>query len=149
MGLMKWKVCTRCRDKKRLTEFNFASNLKKFPDGRQSHCRLCSKAYYQANKVNHYRNVAAAKKRRREMNRRWILAHFKKHPCLDCGETDPVVLDFDHVRGKKLGNVSHLTFDVSLTTLKAEVAKCEVRCANCHRRATARRRGVTDSTSIF
>lgn len=145
------KVCAKCGgEPKPLTEFNKASNLKKFPDGHQTHCRACSRDYYLANKVNHYKNVAEGKRRRREDNRRWILTYFLTHPCVDCGEKDPDVLDFDHVRGTKRGNVSHMTFDVSLETLKQEVSKCDVRCASCHRKITAvRRRGVTDSTPIF
>lgn len=56
--------------------------------------------------------------------------------CADCGTTDLCVLEFDHV-GKKRGNVSKLAQDgVSLATLKAEIAVCVVRCANCHRRRT-------------
>lgn len=62
------------------------------------------------------------------------------HPCVDCGETDLVVLDFDHVRGKKTKCVSKMINDaVSMKDLKEEVSKCEIRCANCHRRVTARR----------
>jgi hypothetical protein len=59
----------------------------------------------------------------------------------DCGEGDPVVLDFDHVRGEKLFSVSKGLTDRSFDTLVAEMAKCEVVCANCHRRRTARRAG--------
>ena len=63
------------------------------------------------------------------------------HPCTDCGETDLRVLDFDHV-GKKTANVSELvTRGKPLAMLEAEIASCEVVCANCHRRRTARRAG--------
>ena len=59
--------------------------------------------------------------------------------CLDCGEKDQRVLDFDHVRGIKAFTISdHL--DLSPARLYAEIDKCEVRCANCHRRVTADRR---------
>ena len=61
-----------------------------------------------------------------------------EHPCVDCGEADPVVLTFDHVRGEKVANVADLIWSKhSLAAVQAEVAKCDVRCANCHTRRTA------------
>ena len=64
------------------------------------------------------------------------------HPCVDCGEADPIVLDFDHVRGEKKANVKRmLAGTYSLKRVFDEIAKCDVRCANCHRRATAQRGG--------
>lgn len=61
---------------------------------------------------------------------------------MDCGEDNPVVLDFDHVRGVKKRNVGELARRAySLETLITEIDKCEVRCANCHRCATAKRAG--------
>ena len=59
--------------------------------------------------------------------------------CADCGEPDMLVLEFDHV-GVKRGQVSQMVFDVSLATLRREIAECEIRCCNCHRIATASRR---------
>src|ERR1017187_1583014 len=38
--------------------------------------------------------------------RAWISAFLAEYPCVDCGESDPEVLEFDHVRGKKTANVS-------------------------------------------
>lgn len=59
--------------------------------------------------------------------------------CADCGETDPVVLEFDHVRGVKAANISRMVSDlVGLGRIEAEIEKCDVVCANCHRRRTAR-----------
>jgi hypothetical protein len=50
-----------------------------------------------------------------------------------------VVLDFDHVRGEKVNGVALLAAGCArLDTLCAEMAKCEVRCVNCHRRRTHR-----------
>ncbi len=58
------------------------------------------------------------------------------HPCVDCGESDPVVLEFDHIdRVTKRMDVSVMAQrGYPLATLEAEVAKCVVRCANDHRR---------------
>jgi hypothetical protein len=64
------------------------------------------------------------------------------HPCVDCGETDIRVLEFDHRRDKR-GNVTKLARDeCGIETLRAEVAKCEIRCGNCHRRRTRSERSV-------
>ena len=64
------------------------------------------------------------------------------HSCVDCGESDIIVLQFDHVRGKKRGNVSSLARQgVSLDIVIMEIKKCEIRCANCHVRKTAKEQG--------
>lgn len=63
------------------------------------------------------------------------------HPCVDCGEEDPIVLEFDHVAGTKEFPVSEgVSRMYSIKKIKAEIDKCEVRCANCHRRVTHNRR---------
>ena len=61
------------------------------------------------------------------------------NPCIDCGESDPTVLEFDHL-GDKLKELSVLAASgASVKALRAEIAKCEVVCCNCHRRRTAHR----------
>lgn len=53
--------------------------------------------------------------------------------CVDCGETNPIVLDFDHLKDKKY-NVSRMIHDgFSWKAIRKEIDKCEVVCANCHR----------------
>lgn len=69
-----------------------------------------------------------------------VRAHLEAHPCVDCGERDIAVLEFDHVRGVKRAEVSLLAV-YSLGAARTEIAKCEVRCGNCHRRKTIRERG--------
>lgn len=70
----------------------------------------------------------------------YVIDYLLTHPCVDCGETNPLVLDFDHVDDDKEANVSQLIAnDYSFERIKEEIAKCEVRCGNCHRRVTAKR----------
>jgi hypothetical protein len=70
------------------------------------------------------------------------MEYLQSHPCVDCGLLDPVVMEFDHVRGVKLGNVTKMMYQKKrLDLVVAEIAKCEVRCANCHRRKTSRDNG--------
>jgi hypothetical protein len=53
--------------------------------------------------------------------------------CIDCGENNHIVLDFDHLKDKKY-NISRMIHDgFSWAAIKKEIAKCEVVCANCHR----------------
>ena len=71
----------------------------------------------------------------------YITTHFIAHPCVDCGEPDPIVLEFDHVRGVKLTTISLLVSrGHPLRAIILEIEKCEVRCCNCHRRVTYLRR---------
>lgn len=75
-----------------------------------------------------------------ELDRRYALLaeYLHQHPCVDCGETDPVVLEFDHL-GNKSFNVAYGMRARSWEAVLAEIEKCEVVCANCHKRRTAAR----------
>lgn len=59
--------------------------------------------------------------------------------CADCGEINPIVLDFDHLHDKKY-NISRMIHDgFSWKAILKEIEKCEVVCANCHRIRTHNR----------
>jgi hypothetical protein len=69
-----------------------------------------------------------------------LIEYFAEHPCADCGETDPVVLEFDHLSDKSFNIGAKLT-NYTWKAILAEIEKCEVVCGNCHKRRTARRQG--------
>jgi hypothetical protein len=132
------RTCRVCNETKPLTDFPFRSLLQQT---RQWICLSCQRAYtknwYGRNRE---KQIAAAYVRRgreaRNLGRK-IREYLGDHPCVDCGESDPNVLDFDHLRDKR-ANVSRLVHTaVSWDLIAAEISKCEVRCANCHRRRTA------------
>ena len=105
---------------------------------RNTRCRYCqsqvSKQHYKNNKQPYLDRARAREPLVAEDNRRKLTDYLSCHPCVDCGETDIRVLDFDHVRGKKSGDISRMmNIGYSWSTIEAEIAKCEVRCANCHR----------------
>lgn len=82
------------------------------------------------------------------------LQSVKNKPCLDCGRSFPhYVMDFDHVRGEKKYNISHLASSTkSWETIQIEIDKCDLICANCHRIRTWSRgeqTSVPKSTEIF
>jgi hypothetical protein len=72
----------------------------------------------------------------RRRNLLFIADYLESAPCVDCGEVDPAVLDFDHVGVKRCGVVQLAYREASIGSLEREIAECEVRCANCHRRRT-------------
>lgn len=94
--------------------------------------------WYQANKVAHKANVLARNNRIRADYRDRLIRYLLEHPCVDCGEADVRVLDFDHEDpADKLAEVVRLAgFAIAWARVEAEIAKCSVRCANCHRRRT-------------
>lgn len=72
----------------------------------------------------------------RRRNLLFLQHYLESTPCVDCGEVDPAVLDFDHVGVKRYGVVQLAYREASIASLEREIAECEVRCANCHRRRT-------------
>jgi hypothetical protein len=77
----------------------------------------------------------------RQRNRALILTYLSQHSCVDCGEDDLIVLDFDHV-GRKRANVVDLVWsEYSIARIQEEISECVVRCANCHRRRTCKTGG--------
>ena len=62
--------------------------------------------------------------------RRWLDSYKIEQGCIDCGYRKfAVALHFDHVEGRKAFNVCNAK---SIDHAKREIAKCVVRCANCH-----------------
>jgi hypothetical protein len=133
------RTCRVCKEAKPLTEFPFRSLVRQT---RQWICLSCQRAYTKNwYRRNRKKQIAAAYVRRvrqaQSLGRR-VRDYLADHPCVDCGESDPDVLDFDHLRDKR-ADVSRLVHvAVSWDMVVREIAKCEVRCANCHRRRTAR-----------
>jgi hypothetical protein len=71
-----------------------------------------------------------------------LLAHLRTVPCLDCGRTFPFfVMQFDHRDPReKRYLVSQMVGRTGTETILAEVSKCDIICANCHRERTYQRR---------
>jgi hypothetical protein len=146
--------CSRCGLEKDLTEFCFKN---KQAGKRRSICRVCSRAasreHYQRNRAKY---IAKARRRNQQLRGTLrsrtvnhlnklalVLQYLQTRPCVDCGERDPLLLEFDHVRGRKEQDISRMITDARTRwpAVLRELGKCEVRCGNCHRRRTARERG--------
>lgn len=130
------KQCTKCNKSLPLENFGKCGLTPKGTQRYRAECISCQAIRDQSRKDIRNENTL---KRDRE-NKALVLEHLKSNPCVDCGESDPIVLEFDHVRGDKVKSISMMIQrHYPLQKLKDEVDKCEVRCANCHRKVTANR----------
>lgn len=105
--------------------------------------------WYVTNRAHHLVRVGLNRDRTRRENQARAWEYLGVHSCVDCGETDPVVLQFDHL-GDKLRDVSTMILSgFAWATIQAEIEKCQVRCVNCHRRKTAREQGTYERKHAF
>ena len=99
--------------------------------------------YYERNKAAVKAKARAHTRETRNKVREWLLSYLLTHPCVDCGEADPIILEFDHTKDKEFNIGEANSLGISLKRVKLEVAKCDVRCANCHRKKTYKDAGHT------
>ncbi len=134
------KVCRDCGEEKHITEF--PSKSRKDGVYYYPNCKSCRnkqiQKHYLDNSSSYKKRAYHWNKKQLEKHQNLIFNYLSKHPCVDCGETDPVVLEFDHVRGKKKYTISKMAGRYSNDSVLNELKKCDVRCANCHRRKTAK-----------
>lgn len=101
--------------------------------------KFCSEPCNRRAQAAKWRKRNPAKTRPQAIRNAAIIAAVKKRGCTECGETHPRCLDFHHVRGQKKYNVSQFArCAMSEASLRAEISKCVVLCANCHRKAHAK-----------
>jgi hypothetical protein len=138
LGRLPKRKCNKCGALKEDPLFPFRN---KAAGIRHTICKKCN----QTGGRDHYNNYKSyykekAKKRSQALRaalRDQLFEYLSLHPCMDCKESDPIVLEFDHVRGEKVRGISAMVSGaLSWSTILEEISKCEVVCANCHRRRT-------------
>ena len=138
------KICSSCSEERDAEQdFNWKYKARGI---RNTRCKFCqsqvSKRHYEKNKQSYLNRARSREVLVIEDNQRRLALYLASHPCVDCGCIDKRVLEFDHVRGKKSGTISRMMGEgFSWVTIEAEIEKCEVRCANCHRIKEGERRG--------
>ena len=133
--------CTKCLVSKSEDDFSIRS---KASGRKHTWCKECVCFY----RKQHFKSNRSSTLRKNKLNKvlkiqsyyERLFLYFKEHPCVDCGETDPIFLEFDHVRGKKITEVMGLVSKAySWNKIQTEIEKCEVRCCKCHRLVTVKR----------
>jgi hypothetical protein len=102
---------------------------------KEKHARI-KHLWYIRNKESHI----LSQKKRRSQKRDYVQQAKMANPaCTDCGIEYPYyVLDYDHLPQfeKSFPLSSSGVKDRSIESIKAEIAKCELVCSNCHRHRT-------------
>lgn len=139
------KKCSKCGWILNTDQFHSKGGKNK--SGLYSWCKACHAAYQkearEANKKKSNKRIQELRAIRRKVIQDLIVEHLKANPCKECGESDILCLDFDHRKPQEkefcISRAVHLV--PSLEKVKNEVAKCDILCANCHRKKTARENG--------
>ncbi|UUG69420.1 HNH endonuclease [Streptomyces phage Sham] len=135
------KQCSRCNTEKPISQFRKKAASS---DGLTPWCRQCFADY---DKIRYQNGDDKRKKRNKAIslnkNRAYLWGVLTSSECIDCGERDPFVLEFDHRDAlDKTANISDMIHRNGWEAIKDEIAKCDVRCANCHRRRTITQLGL-------
>jgi hypothetical protein len=136
------RVCTKCFVEKPVEDFGWKNRVL---NRRHAVCKPCtakrSNSWYYANKENHIKNVMVRTKEYRQSAREYVWDYLSTHPCEHCGESNPIVLEFHHKSGKDLAISTMVARAYAVPSIQAEINRCIVLCANCHRKVTAKERG--------
>lgn len=94
--------------------------------------RASRRKWYASNKEHAKSKIVDRKLQIRD----WLCRHKDELRCTRCGEDDPACLDFHHSdpSSKAITIAKAATNGWSISRIESEIAKCEVVCANCHRK---------------
>lgn len=140
------KTCSRCNHPKPVDQFVKSTVTK---SGFGAHCLECDRQrvsrrrddpvvraarrqYSTEYRFSKLETVRANDRQRMQEAQAWING-YKTDPCKDCRGSFPTCcMDFDHVRGHKVGGIGQL-LGYNKERLLQEIAKCDLVCACCHR----------------
>lgn len=107
----------------------------------KEHHREYVREHYQQNKQYYIDKARKRNIQTRLRNRETVIQWLRANPCVDCGNDDIEVLQFDHRDPEiKEANIAQMMTG-SHGKLCAEILKCDIRCANCHTKKTRRQLG--------
>lgn len=142
---MENKVCSKCEIEKPLDEFFWRNKTKNI---KHSQCKECyakgrsGKEHYIKYKDEYINRAVGRKIIKTSENRMKLLEYFKTHHCIVCGESNPIVLDFDHrEQSEKTLSISEMIYHHNWEVIEKEISKCDVLCANHHRIRTSKQLG--------
>lgn len=136
------KKCCNCKTSKELSEFGKWSKSK---DGLQSRCKECQRLYNRelyASSSKRRTKIREVDSKNKLLIKEKVDDYKSRLGCAECGESNPIVLDFDHLEGKSFNISLAVNKGYSWPRISKEIEKCDVVCANHHRIRTHKRRVI-------
>ena len=146
--MIKEKKCPHCGRILPVEQFGFKDKAHTKLNSWCSECTKQKSKEIRAANIEKYRELDKAKKAKTYAMKREIVDSFKSKGCIICGEKETACLDFHHL------NPSEKDFQVSalnnkgLKTILAEIEKCVILCANCHRKLHANLIELPNDTNL-
>ena len=117
------RKCSKCGKTKALSSFQMGYRTERNRWSREGVCKPCVSI---RGKIKH--------KTKNLDVRKYVFDYLKTHPCVDCGESNVLALEFDHLHSKKFDIGTALGGNTKIASrVKEEIKKCVVRCSTCHR----------------
>lgn len=136
----KFKTCYKCKKCKPILDFSWKNKLKNLYSEICKECqRIYTKKHYINNKDIYKKRAIINNKKYIKRAKKFIFQYLLSNPCINCGETNIITLDFDHIDENKELEISRMVFmGMSIKSITKEIKKCEIRCSNCHRKRHAK-----------
>lgn len=134
---VEFKICPRCNKEKYYTDYIV---MKESNVRFNAICKECREKYCITDDENYYTKSI------REQRVEWFRKFKAGKPCTDCGRMlNPELMDYDHIKGDKVKNVSRMVLDhTPKNKILKEIDKCELVCLFCHNKRTIERFGKTE-----
>ena len=130
---METKVCKTCGKELPIEEFELEHT--KYGDRRRGTCRICRAEYRKQWRKNNPELYHAQATRHQNKQTEWLYA--VKKPCIICGESEPICIDFHHINPEEKDFTIGQHRGKNREWLLQEISKCVCLCANCHRKVHA------------
>lgn len=147
LNIIENKICKTCAVEQPISQFYIE---RRNIGGYRHQCKNCEKIRHSSRKRQYNEKSYQKNKSKRIQEikdkttvlKTIVFEYMKNKSCVDCGNNNSIFFEFDHVRGKKIKDINEMcNKGTNQNTLIAELHKCDIVCANCHRTRTDRRAG--------
>lgn len=130
---METKLCKKCGKEQPIEMFELEH--RENGDIRRGSCRECRAEQRKKWRRNNPELYHAQASRRQNRQTEWLYS--LKKPCVICGESEPVCIDFHHINPEEKEFTIGKCRGRSKEWLIEEISKCVCLCSNCHRKVHA------------
>ena len=122
------KICYTCKISKSVELFH------RKKEGYHSQCKDCRKKYFKKYNLLNKVHLNSKSKIGNDTKSQWFKEYKSTLKCIRCGESNPLCLEFHHKDPTQKDRAISTMTRLSPEKVKEEIAKCDVLCANCHRK---------------